>query len=164
MMPTAFLIYGHIGVGKTTVARALEKQHAAVRFTSDEWIAALYGSEEGAVSNFAEALNRVEAVMEPLWTRWLQAGVDVVLDLGFWSRDKRDHAREAVVSSGGTAELVWVSCDREVAWQRMEQRNSQLDGSSVQVSRATFDALREEVEELATDEPHRDVITGETSA
>ncbi len=158
-MPTAFLIYGHIGVGKTTVARQLEEQHTAVRFTSDEWVAALYGPEEGSVTDFAHALSRVEGVMEPLWTRWLQAGVDVVLDLGFWSRAKRDHVREAVVRYGGTVDLVSVTCGREVAWARVDQRNGRLDGSSVQVSYETFDALRSEVEELAPDESYREVKT-----
>lgn len=158
-MPTAFLIYGHIGVGKTTVARQLEEQHAAVRFTSDEWVATLYGTEEGSVLDFADALSRIEAVMEPLWTSWLQACVDVVLDLGLWSREKRDHVREAVARSGGTVELVSVVCDRDVAWGRVDLRNGRLDGSSVQVSRETFDWLRSEVEELAPDEPYREVST-----
>lgn len=160
-MATAFLVYGHIGAGKTTVARQLEEQHGAVRFTSDEWITALYGSDEGSVRHFAEALDRVEAVMEPLWTRWLQADVDVVLDLGFWSRTKRDQVRDAVARAGGTLELVSVVCDREVAWQRVEQRNDQLDGSSVQVSHETFDALRAEVDDLCPDEPHREIRTDE---
>jgi predicted kinase len=162
-MATAFLVYGHIGTGKTTVARQLEEQHGAVRFTSDEWITALYGSDEGSVSNFAEALRRVEVVMEPMWTRWLQADVDVVLDLGFWSREKRDRARDAVSRAGGTVELVSVVCNREVAWQRVEQRNDQLDGSSVQVSRESFDALRAEVEDLCPDEPHRETRTDEAT-
>lgn len=158
-MPTAFLVHGHIGVGKTTVARQLEDRYTAVRFTSDEWVAVLYGSEEGSVRDFADVLSRVEMVMEPLWVRWLQAGVDVVLDLGFWSREKRDHVRESVVRSGGTVELLSVVCDREMAWGRVDQRNGRLDGGSVQVSRATFDALRSEVEQLAPDEPHREVNT-----
>jgi len=158
-MPTALLIYGHIGVGKTTVARQLEEQREAVRFTSDEWVATLYGAEEGSVPDFAKALSRVEAVMEPLWTRCLQAGVDVVLDLGFWSRAKRDHVREAVVSSGGTVDLVSVVAGVDVAWRRVEQRNGELDGSSVAVSHETFYALRSEVEALAPDEAHREVST-----
>ncbi len=161
VMPTAFLIYGHIGAGKTTVARQLEEQYGAVRFTSDEWVATLYGSKEGSVRDFAEALRRVEAVMEPLWKRWLQAGNDVVLDLGFWSRTKRDQVREAAAEAGGTVELVSVVCHRDVSWQRVEHRNAQLDGSSVHVSRDTFDALHAEVEDLSPDEPHREVRTDE---
>jgi predicted kinase len=99
--------------------------------------------------------------MEPLWTRWLQADVDVVLDLGFWSRDKRDRARDAVARAGGRVQLISVVCPHDVAWQRVEQRNHRLDGSSVQVSRETFDALRAEVEALWPDEPHREIHTDE---
>lgn len=83
-MASAFLIYGYIGAGKTTLARELEHAHRAVRFSSDEWVAALYGSAEGAVDDFDDALERVEAVMRTVWTRCLTLGVDVVLDSGFW--------------------------------------------------------------------------------
>lgn len=158
-MPTAFLLYGHIGAGKTTLARQLEEQRGAVRFTSDEWVASLYGAEEGSVPDFAEALSRVEAVMEPIWTRCLQAGVDVVLDLGSWSRSKRDHVRQAVVSSGGTVDLISVVAAVDVAWRRVEHRNGNLDRSSVRVSKESFYALRSEVEALAPDEAHRAVNT-----
>lgn len=130
-----------------------------MRFTSDEWVATLYGAEEGSVPDFQKALSRVECVMEPLWTRCLQVDVDVVLDLGFWSRTKRDHVRRAVVSSGGTPELVSVVTDVDVAWRRVEQRNGELDGSSVEISRETFYALRSAVEALAPDEARTEVRT-----
>lgn len=67
VMPTALLVYGHIGAGTTTVARQLEEQHGAVRFTSDEWVATLYGSEEGSVRDFAES--------RPSWWSWTRSGV-----------------------------------------------------------------------------------------
>jgi predicted kinase len=156
-MPTAFLIYGQIGAGKTTVARKLEEERQAVRFTSDEWVTTLYGAEEGSVPDFEKALGRVESVIEPLWMRCLRVGVDVVLDLGFWSRAKRDHVRQAVVSSGGTVELLSVVTDVDVAWHRVEQRNGELDGSSVEISRETFDALLSLIEALGPDEAHIDV-------
>ena len=42
-MPTAHMIYGYLGVGKTTFASHLEARHGAVRFSNDEWMTRLYG-------------------------------------------------------------------------------------------------------------------------
>lgn len=158
-MASAFLIYGYVGAGKTTLARELEHAHRAVRFSSDEWVAALYGSAEGAVDDFDDALERVEAVMRTVWTRCLTLGVDVVLDSGFWARSKRDRAREAIASLGSTSILCEVTCDPDVAWARVSRRNSDLDGS-VEISRATFDALRSRFQPLDEDEPHTTTTTG----
>jgi predicted kinase len=40
---TAFLIHGYLGAGKATLARRLEVEQAAIRFTHDEWMRSLYG-------------------------------------------------------------------------------------------------------------------------
>jgi adenylate kinase family enzyme len=37
-MATAHLLNGYLGVGKTTLARRLEHELPAVRFTHDEWM------------------------------------------------------------------------------------------------------------------------------
>lgn len=43
--PILFLTVGLPGTGKTTVARRLEAENAALRLTKDEWIKALYGHD-----------------------------------------------------------------------------------------------------------------------
>src|SRR4051794_16012185 len=41
--PTLFLTVGLPGTGKTTAARRIEVERAALRLTKDEWVKALYG-------------------------------------------------------------------------------------------------------------------------
>jgi hypothetical protein len=65
-MATAHLIYGYIGSGKTTVAKRLEAELPAIRFTSDEWVAAMYSDDETDIVDFDAALAAVEGVMEPI--------------------------------------------------------------------------------------------------
>lgn len=46
MAPTLHLLIGLPGSGKTTLARRLEAEHAALRLTPDEWMLLLFGAGE----------------------------------------------------------------------------------------------------------------------
>ncbi len=151
------MVYGHVGVGKSTFARHLADQSRAVRFDSDAWVGALYGRDEGSVADFAVAQVTVEAVMAGVWTRCL--GVDVVLDLGFWTRSKRDQVRARVTEHGAVHRMYEIIAPVQVAWSRVDRRNVDPNSSLV-ISRSSFDAFRSRVEPLGADEPHEVVDTG----
>lgn len=118
MMATAFLLYGRIGVGKSTYAQSLAEHRRAVVFDGDRWVGRLYGRGEGAFADFEEVLGKVEAVMYNVWARCLLLHVNVVLDLGIWKRAKRDRVREQVTSLGASYELHEIVADPEIVWQR----------------------------------------------
>ena len=63
-MATAHLIFGRLGVGKTTLAKRLEDEHDAVRFSHDAWMARLIGEDSDAAL-FADRHARVAALMMP---------------------------------------------------------------------------------------------------
>jgi predicted kinase len=158
-MATAHLIYGYIGAGKTTFARRLERDVAAVRFTSDEWLTTLFGDDEAAIKPDVGTVNaRLVAAMQPVWSRCLVLGLDVILDLGFWSRADRDATRKILEECGADLRLYHVRCDDDTAWRRVESRNADPSGS-IRMVRNTFDVLRERVEPLGPDEPHLVVET-----
>jgi predicted kinase len=50
-------------------------------------------------------LDQVSRLIGRQWTRCVELGLDVVLDLGFWSRRERDQARAATVALGAGARL-----------------------------------------------------------
>lgn len=52
--PTAYVICGFIGAGKTTFARKLEKETGAIRITKDEWMIKIFGNKIASDDNFAE--------------------------------------------------------------------------------------------------------------
>jgi predicted kinase len=151
-MPTAHLVFGFLGSGKTTLARKLERQHDAVRFTPDEWMARLFG-EDPPADRFQEKAAAILDAMQPLWTRCLSLGLDVVLDYGFWSRAERDAARATVDDLGATAVLWSVSCSDDEARRRIALRN-QAAHRSLHIAPATFDLLKARLEPLGLDEPH----------
>ncbi len=154
-MTTAHLIHGYLGAGKTTFARTLEEEASAIRFTHDEWMQKLYG-DDPPEEQFAVYAKRVSGVMEELWSRCLQIGVDIVLDFGFWSRSERDRVRSVISNLGGECRLYRLSCSDDEAWKRIKARNFTLD-SSLYIARNTFEVLKARFEPLSDNEARIEV-------
>jgi predicted kinase len=149
-MATAHLIHGYIGAGKTTFARRLEKELPAIRFSGDEWMAHLYGDDPPA-AEFPQLHQRVSALIDQHWIRCLELGLDVVLDLGFWSRRQRDCTRAIARNLGADTLLYRLACPDDEAWRRIEKRNQRLDGNLL-IVRNTFETLKSRFEPLGDDE------------
>lgn len=152
-MPTAHLVFGFLGSGKTTLAKRLELRHSAVRFTPDEWMARLFG-EDPPANTFQDKAVAIFDIMQPIWVRCLSLGLDVVLDYGFWSRSERDRVRSAVANIGADSMLWAVSCSDDEARKRIALRNEAAH-RSLYIAPATFDLLKARIEPLDIDEPHK---------
>ncbi|WP_370677771.1 AAA family ATPase [Pleomorphomonas sp. PLEO] len=135
--PKAFLLHGFMGTGKTTLAKKLESEHDAVRFTHDEWMNELFG-DDPPEELFQEYARRISTVMQKTWTRCLDLGVNVVLDFGLWSRAERDSIRALVARHGGEPMLCHLNCTDDVAWQRIDERNRAL-GRSLFIAQTPFE-------------------------
>lgn len=151
-MATAHLLFGFLGSGKTSFARRLEAAHRAVRFTPDEWMARLFG-DDPPEETFPEMAGAILELLEPLWTRCLTLGLDVVLDYGFWRRKERDEVRAIVERLGATACLYRLECPDHEALRRIDARN-RADDRSLYIAPATYDALRHRFEPLDADEAY----------
>jgi predicted kinase len=150
-MATAHLIHGYLGAGKTTFARRLERDLPAVRFSHDEWMARLFG-EDSPAELFQARRQRIWELMAVQWARCLELGLDVVLDLGFWTRAERDAVRAQVAAIGADCRLYQLACPENEAWARIEARNRDLAGSLL-ITRNTFEVLKSRFEPLSDDEP-----------
>jgi predicted kinase len=103
MTPTFMLTVGLPGCGKTTAAREFELEHDALRLTKDEWMKALYGSE-----NPSSASDVIEGRLIAIALRALHLGINVVLDFGLWSRDERSALRNAGAEAGASV-VMWFA-------------------------------------------------------
>jgi predicted kinase len=159
-MPTAHLVFGFLGSGKTTLAKRLELEHNAVRFTPDEWMARLFG-EDPPADTFQNRAAVILDLIQPIWVRCLSLGLDVVLDYGFWSRAERDRARSSVESIGATHVLWAVSCSDDDARKRIALRN-EATHRSLYIAPPTYDLLKTRVEPLDVDELH--IVAGTTGS
>jgi predicted kinase len=149
-MPTAYLICGYIGVGKTTLAKELEKEIPAIRFTQDEWMSEIYGNYP-AEETFDACYLKINRLINTVWPRCLALGVNVVLDLNFWTRASRDETIKIITNLNADYKLYYLRCDNDLAWTRIAARN-QLLGNGIFVSQHIYDTSRHRFEELNSDE------------
>ena len=117
--PTLFLTVGLPGTGKTTAARRLEAEHRALRLTKDEWVRALYGSE-----NPPSAQDVIEGRLVEIGLRALELGLNVVIDYGLWGRDERSALRQAAAARGAAVELHYCELDPAEQRSRLAERQA----------------------------------------
>lgn len=142
-MPTAHLICGSTGAGKTTYARALAERTGAIRLSIDEWMATLYWMDAPPENVYAWALERTErierqmlALAGPLFAQ----GLDVVFDLGFFTRVQRGRIGAGVRALGGAVRLHYLPVPAAERWRRVAGRNGQQGETfALTVTREMFD-------------------------
>jgi predicted kinase len=152
MMSTLHMLYGFVGVGKTTFAKKLEHTLPAVRFTHDEWMNKLYG-ENPPLEYFADYYNRVHDLIWIYAERLLELDQDVILDSGFWSRNSRDEARAKAAVLGVNHKLYFLDAPEEVLKERVRKRNENLQGS-LYIDDHAFELFKTRFEPLGEDEEH----------
>jgi predicted kinase len=130
-MAILHLMVGLPGSGKTTLARKLDVEYAALRLTVDEWHIRLFGNDvhdDSDEADFSEHNARHAAIESLLWetaARVLVLGVDVILDFGFWTRSERDELRAKAHELGAGFKIHFADVSEETLLQRIRARNAQ---------------------------------------
>ena len=154
MTPTLHALHGFLGSGKTTLARKLERELPAFRFSSDEWMTTLYGQDPPA-ELFGEYRTRVLTVMRRTWMRALELGLDVVLDEGLWTRAERDALRAEAGERGAALIIYRLNTSEPLARKRVRERN--LQPGALFIAENTYDLFRPRFEPLDADEERVEV-------
>ena len=163
--PKLILICGLMGVGKTTIARHLATSLGAKLLRSDEVRKELanIAPEQRCNEAFGEGIyspSTSQATYDLLLKRalqTLQSGQTVIIDASFANRDERNRFRFAAEQIGQPTWTIDVTCDREIALQRLDKRQSQgLDASDgrrtlYDQQALTFDPIGEEPHVLRVD-------------
>jgi len=111
------LVCGLPGAGKTTHAKALERQLHAVRFSPDEWMSAL------AVDIYDEAArSKIEQLQWSLCERLLTLGLSVIVEWGTWAQSERNTLRQRARELGAAVELHYLFAPEDVLFERIRRR------------------------------------------
>jgi predicted kinase len=157
-MPTVHLIHSFTGAGKTTFAKSLEQQTGAVRFSPDEWMVRLHGSNP-PVDKFQQYHDRIEKLIWDTAALFLQKGHDVVMDMGFWTRASRDHAREFATKHHAKIKLYALTCSENIMRLRVLERTMNLPAGALFIDENAFELFKKRFEPLAPDEEHMTIDT-----
>ena len=132
---TLHLVCGLPCSGKTTLAKALERELPALRLCPDEWIAWLYGADisEDALD---AARDPVESALWRLAARVLGLGVDVILEYGFWTRREREAFRQRAADLGACSQLHFTHATEDQLLDRLARRNADLPERTFRIDAA----------------------------
>lgn len=141
-MATVHLIFGPVGAGKTTFGRAFAAEHHAVFFCLDEWMATLFMMDAPSPIVLDWALPRTQRCEQQIWSvarQLVEHGTDVVLELGFFTREQRARVRGLAEAAGIAVEAHLLEVPREVRRERVRARNRGSATLTVEVDDAMFD-------------------------
>ena len=119
--------------GKTTLAKKLEHERAALRLTPDEWQVALFGQDAEAPEHDARH-SLIESMLWRIASRALELGTNVILDFGFWAREEREDYRSRAKRLGASSEVHFLDMPKEELLRRLAVRNSQPSQESFHIS------------------------------
>ena len=128
-MAKAILLCGKIASGKSRYAEMLCKQENAVLLSVDELVLSILGGDLGEKH---DAITRcVQAYLFNKSLEILHAGTSVLLDWGFWTRERRQEARVFYETAGMESEFHYIDVPDDVWKRNIEKRNQAvLEGKS----------------------------------
>ncbi len=121
-MAAIHLICGFIGFGKTTYAKKLAQELPAIRFTHDEIMVERYGR---APDDFQAKYKLVDDYIRQEAEKNIRQGKNVILDYGFWSKEKRRHYYQWAQNFTPEVYFHALICDMETAKRRVLERTFQ---------------------------------------
>jgi predicted kinase len=136
--PIAYIIIGFIGSGKTTFARKLENETGAIRFTKDEWMVRIFGNTP-LKDTFEEYDNKMASLATDIAIKCLKAGIDVIIDEGFWAKEHRNAIRAKVKNAGAIPKLYYIEASFEIMKDRTLKRSENPPIDSFTIDEEAFD-------------------------
>ena len=130
-MARLILVCGPTGVGKTTYSLSLSKEIGAIRFSIDSWMQTLF-SQDMTSLDYSWMIERVHRCYEQIWqvsSQVLELNQNVVLDLGFTTKEQRRIFSERAMKMNIKPEVHYLDAPKDVRKERVAKRNLEKDPS-----------------------------------
>ncbi len=128
-MARLIIVTGPTGVGKTTYSLSLSSDIKAVRFSIDPWMQNLFSKDMTSL-DYAWMIERVSRCYVQIWqvsVQILKLGGNVVLDLGFTTKEQRGHFVTLAKDIDVESEIHYLTAPKDVRKKRVEKRNIEKD-------------------------------------
>lgn len=123
-MSKVILICGKICSGKSYYARQIQSKQKAVILSTDEVTFDLISNEQGDFYNvFAQKVNMY---LRKKTVEIVNAGADVILDWGFWSRKDRTEISEFFEKKNTPYQWHYIDVDDKTWYQNIDKRNRKV--------------------------------------
>jgi predicted kinase len=143
--PCVHLVFGPVGAGKSTYARALAARDGGVRFAIDDWMHELFAPDLAPALDFAWIMARVRRCEQRIRATAqdvLRTGTPVVLDLGFMKAADRAVFRAWAAESGHAVRDHFVHAPAPLRAERVRARNeARGETFSFEVTPAMFELV-----------------------
>ncbi|GGX62729.1 AAA family ATPase [Saccharospirillum salsuginis] len=128
---TLKLLIGPVGAGKTTYAEQQALVSRLVFLDLDTWMVRLFGDDprpgDGVLAWYMERCERCRELIWDLALNTLNAGSDVMLELGLINRAEREAFYARVHNEDIPLEVLLLDAPRDVRRERVSRRNQNLD-------------------------------------
>lgn len=127
-MAKAYLLCGKVASGKTHYALEHKKSGPAVLLSCDDLFLELFDGCIGPEQH-QQAERRAFRFFYGQAKQFLEMGLDVLLDFGFWTKESRDTALAFFRQNGLEAELLYFDPPDRLRVSRLKDRNARLQKS-----------------------------------
>lgn len=120
-MAKVMLLCGKIASGKSVYAKRICKEENAVLLSVDELVLSILGNDLGEKHD--EITGRIQAYLFEKSVEIVRAGVNVLLDWGFWTRANRNAARAFYAAHEIPCEFHYIDTPEAVWHRNIDIRN-----------------------------------------
>lgn len=128
---------GKAGAGKSTLSKALARQHNAALICEDIWLARLFPGEICNFDDYIKYSRRIKEVVAPLLVDML-ARQSVVLDFPANTVQSRQWFQAIFQQAQSEHTLHYVSASNDLCLSRIAKRNLERPEGSHELDEATF--------------------------
>ncbi len=121
-MAKVIMMCGRICCGKSTYARRLRTEINAAVLSIDEIMLAVFGQYAGEKHD--EYVERLKKYFFGKSAELIEAGINVILDWGFWTREERQYARKFYAARDIGCELHYIDISDGLWSERLCKRNA----------------------------------------
>lgn len=124
-MAKVIMLCGKICCGKSTYAEKLRLKNSTAVLSVDEIMLALFGQYTG--DKHDEYVEKTKKYLFGKSAELIEAGINVILDWGFWTRAERKFAREFYSALNISCELHYIDVTAEQWRRRLDKRNAAVE-------------------------------------